>query len=717
MRSWLPLAIAGGALLLLLLLSRPEGASSAPPDHVPADAGTDARTPAAASAPAPPDLLRAAADAGPGVPDEGAAGRLRLRILHEDGLPAVGARVATLDLLAVPPAVHGQWSTDEDGCVDLGPWSEAIGATRPFVIACVQHVPVLRYAHRATGLEEVRLEQELALRGRVQVDGAPPGVVLPLQVSGFRDPAAALPPVAREVLATWGLGDGTAFAWVTPAGSLELRGFPAGEVLDLSFPDEYVLASDPGATPPVHVRAPLPTLDLQVDLLRLPALHGQLIRHVDAPRIESADHFPSFPSMLLHLEWTLVAGGVRQEGATGVGSGQTFRVPIPRLPLDRAELRVRDADGLLLGLRALEGPITGSMDLGTWIVPEAERAVELTVLGESGAPVADALVVAHRAVYGRTGRDGRLRLTMRVPPGTLTIGAFGFRLQRVALPDPPPQEWIVRLEPASRLRLEVLQPDGSPAPQVVAVLSYGEDLPSDAPEAVRGFEEVRGPPSSGATLSDQWHEHLYPLAEGRGEWSDLPIGADFTLEVWDLYDHSLDRQTLRLGAAESRSVQVRLPRAGRMLSGRVLAPDGAPLLNAAVSLGGLFQEVRSDASGRFSLGPDYGESTELLLSAEGYVTRWIRGEEVADDRDWVLEPARTVWIEARDASGVRTRTGSAPLLTVDGGWQAVSQERGTGLYEVRGVPLRPGVVTVPDTATSPVRIGPEQTEVLIAVKE
>ena len=656
----------------------------------------------------------------PPVQEPRAVAALRLRVLDGEGRPAVGARVATLDFSAAAPCLHGVYETDDRGEVDLGPWSPALGAERPFVIAHAHHAPVFLHASQAAGTEEVRLAQDLALAGIVRVDGAAPHEQIPVQVRGFRDPAAFLPPIAREVLAQWGLGGGVTTCWIGTDGRFTLRGLPPGEMLELIFPEGFVLLGDLDARHPAQLTVSTPNLDLQVDLRRLPAIRGRLMRFIESQEITiGADGFPefrAFPSLMMNLEWTCEVNGQRHEGSSPVSSGSDFSIPLPWPRVDHAELRVRDVDSTLLGARVLPGPIEGGCDIGAWTVPDAERVMQLRVIGESGAPVAGAISVAHGAVQGRTDADGRLRLALRAAPGTLTVGAFGHRIRREPIPDPPPAELTIRLEAASRLRMEVVQPDGAPARQVVAVISFGGSFPQDAPEAVPGFEEVHGPPPSGAIWSEGWREHHYALADGIGEWSDLPLDVEFTLQVRDLYDNLLYEESLRLAPVEERTVRVVVPRAGRVIGGRVMTPDGAPIAGASIGMGGMFQEVRSDAAGRFALDFFYGAAPELWIAADGRVTVWIRAPDFVPDADWVLEPARSVWIVAQDAGGVRVPAGLGPLLEVDGGWKGSGQERGPGLYEVTGVPLRPGVITVPGTASEPVRIGPDQTDVLISVR-
>jgi hypothetical protein len=708
------LAVAAALWLFLRTEKAPAPADSAAliPAHAPPDAGIWSD---------PSAVQRSLAEV-PGAEEEGEAPRLRLRLLDGEGRPAAGALIAQLDFSVTPALLIGVHQTDEQGEAEVGAWDEEPAASMQWVVSHANHAPLLVPAATEPGLQVLQLEALVALAGRVRVEGVAPGEVLRVDVRGFRDPAAAWPAAAREILAQWGLGSGATVCWVAADGSFAVRGLPAGEVLELTFPQGFLLRDDLTRRHPAVLSVTTPALDLQVELTRLPAIRGILMRHLETSAVTASAggdllQIPVFPSLLLVLEWTLVRGGEREEGTAWLSSGQSFTIPLTAPLPDRAELRVRDADSTLLGWRELPGPFDGGADLGTWIVPDPERSIDLTVEDERGQPIPNAIVVAHRAVHGRTGADGRVRLGLRAPPGILTIGAFGYRLQRVPVTEPAPAAITVRLEAASRLRLEVSEPDGSPARPLVAVLSYGDDLVPDAPEAVPDFEEVRGPPCSGAMWSQGWREHHYPLSNGAAEWSDLPDGAPLTLQVRDLHDFVLHEEILLLSGSETRLVRVLLPRAGRAITGRLLTPEGDPIAGGKAALGGWFQETATDAEGRFRIENYYGDAPSLMLWADGRVSRFTLPSEYADGRDWILEPARTVWIIALDPRGARCAAGLGPLLEIDGGWSGAGQERGPGLYEINGVPLRPGTVSVPETAIAPVRIGPEQTEVTIAVPD
>lgn len=700
-------------------LFRGGGAEPEPSAVAAADPMTAPREAGAWSDPA---ALQRSSAAAPGADEETVrASRLRLRAFDGAGRPAAGALVAQLDFSVEPPALRGVHEMDAHGEAEVGAWSADIAAATRWVASYPNHAPLLVPAAAAPGVQDLQFSAAAMLAGRVLVDGAAPGAPLRVAVRGFRDPAADWPPAARDILAQWGLGSGAAPLFVAPDGHFALRGFPEGDLLELTFPAGFVLREDPARRHPARVSAPTPARDLLIELSRLPAIRGTLMRRVEDAVIVAAEagqlQFPAFPSMLMKLEWSLWRGAESEEDGAWISSGHSFLIPLTAPAPDRAELRVLDHDGTLLSRRAVPGPLQDGAELGTWTVPDAVRPLDLTVLDESGQPIAHALAVAHRAVLGRTGSDGRIRLDLRAPPGTLTIGAFGFRLQRVPVAEPAPAELTVRLLPASRLRLEVTTPDGSPAQGLMAVLSYGEGLIPDSPEAVPGFEAVRGPPSGGAIWSEGWREHHYPLPDGSAEWSDLSGGAPLTLQVRDLYDTLLHEEQILLGDAETRLVRVLLPRAGRAITGRLLTPEGNPIAGGHASPGGMFQEATADAEGRFRFDHFYGESPSLMLWAEGRVSRTTQPAEFADGRDWILEPARTVWIVALDARGARCGAGRGPLLELDGGWQGAGQERGPGLYEVSGAPLRPGTVTVPGTAVAPVRIGAEQTEATVTVPD
>lgn len=662
------------------------------------------RTPIASEATAP------ALEAGSG---------LRLRVWTAAGEPARGARIAAMELGPPGPRMIGYYEPDEHGEVQVPDWRMEQSAQRPFVLACPDHAPLTFFAQPVDGVHAVRLTQEVALAGTVSVNGAPPAEPGLVRVSGFRDPAQALPAYAREILAQWGLGDGTTQFRFGPAGSFVLYGVPAGEVVELTFSDDFLLRDDPTRAHPARVRVTTPALHLTIDLVRLPVIRGTLQRRQEPPQaavsLDTGFQLFPFPQPWFGLEWTLYTGEASVDGGVAAHVGHEFRIPISSLNLTRAQLRVRDSGGTLIGMREVPGPISSDVDLGEWIVPDPERRLLLRVLDDRRAPVANALVVAHKAVQGRTDAEGCLALNFHVPTETLTVGAYGYRLQRLTLPDPPPAEWMIMLEPACRLRLEVVEPDGSPSHSAVAVFSLGGPIVEDSPEAVAGFSEVRGPPAGGGIWSQGWHELHYPVLGLPLEWSDLPVAVPFQLELRDVYDELLHQQELILGPGELRVVRVTTPRASRSLAGRVVAPSGEPISGATVFLGGMFREVNTDADGNFAFHASYAEAPSLWIHADGWVARTIEAAEWAPDQNWQLEPARTVWIECRDASGARVDAGLGPLLEVDGGWRGAGTRRGPGLYEVTGVPRRTGQVSIPDLPVVPTPLGADQTEILITV--
>jgi hypothetical protein len=565
-------------------------------------------------------------------------------------------------------------STDRDG---RAAFRRASAALDVVLVTADGHVPV-RVAREVEADEQVvMLDGRVTLAGWVRVAGTAPGEPVELKLTGFRDSSAGWCAAVRAELSRLELGESRVRVRTDASGRFELRGLPEREQVVFRVPERYRLVSPPDEGE-LQLSRPWHTVDTNVllSLSRLPVLTGRAVREREGP-------------VLVQLHFTRRDGErVTEQARTSVGAH--FAHPFAELDAVLLEVVFHEGgggEGAVLARRELRDGLNRSIELGDVRLSDV-RAQAVRVTDEGGAPIAGARIYSAGNVTGRAGADGLLSIEVSHEGGPITVGAFGFELRRVFVAPDAESPFQVILQPAARLRIVVEPAGGVPT---LSLLRIGVDLPGtledDAPEANDVFGDVRGP----APIAGEWTDHyrtLYYTPDGEGvlELSDPPLDVDIGVTLQGPHQHELASVKVRLARGERRELRLKLPGAPMQVFGTVLDADGEPVVGAVASFAGLFgPEASTDASGAFELGEVYAQGATLYIEAPGYVGVAAVGSASFLAGTFILEPARTVWVEVVDAAGERVEAEVQAVLAdgqVRGG-----HPRGTGLYQVDGVPL------------------------------
>jgi len=232
-----------------------------------------------------------------------------------------------------------------------------------------------------------------------------------------------------------------------------------------------------------------------------------------------------------------------------------------------------------------------------------------TVSAPDESPIAGARVVYERFPEPRevsTDSAGRFELaTSSVLGVDLRVLAAGFGLKRVELEkEAGERNCEIRLEPERHLQGRVLDESGAPLEGVRISATFPPELDGTTSDAAGHFE------LGGIGALD---EHS----------NDLTVR--LSKEGYPTTNHSVSRAELESGQA----LELRLAH-GTTLSGRVVAPDGAPVLGAWVSLGFYSyprNETYTDGDGRFEFRPLHRGLQRLWLWRAGFAQQrhdvWI----------------------------------------------------------------------------------------------
>lgn len=722
-----PLALTALALIALALVLwrlAPEGSRPALEPELPAptvDTGDPAGSLEESAKSTSPGTLenpeRRAAD----VPDEArpatpAEPGYRVRVQNAAGAPHAGARVALCDPDWIRQSFwYGSENpsqlTDAAGVADFG----AVGSNYSLVLVVVDGIaPNLEPRKTERGEQLVTLAANLSIEGRVWLDGTTPDRSLRLQIVGFRDPSADWCVAARRELSRHELGDSRLTVTTREGGAIEAHGLSAGEMVTLRVPETLRLVKPTREEQPRDLELLLPRTGLSLELTSLSLLTGRIVSRSRAGDTTSSTRLGASVTIIYRL---LRESGASIDGHLDTAVGKSFEIPFSATDLVGAELKfsTRWFGGEELARRELNERITGSRDLGDIVVGDTERELAIQVLDTLGAPIPGARAMTGGRVSPPADESGRIELAARAAAGWLSVGAAGYQLRRLQLPNVPPDPLVVTLRSANRLRIVVVSADGTPTRHIRVQLSLAGTLTDDLPEGNGEFAEVRGAvPFAGSWSSDR-RTHYYELdPDGVLVLSDLAPYEDLQVAVTDRYEHILAEATVQLGESETRELRFDLAHPPRDLDGRVIDPFGEPIASARVSLGGFLEEVRTGEDGRYLLEAVYAESPKLYVSADGFATRTIMGDELRRG-EIVLEPARTIWIEVVDATGARTP--ASVQLLFEGTEPIGGATHSPGFYQFDRVPTRSATAraTADDGRSTEAPVGLFETEVRLTL--
>ncbi len=635
-----------------------------------------------------------------------------VRVQNTAGVPYVGAHVALCDPGWTRSSFWIQTDnptrrTDAQGIADFG----AVRSNHSLVLVVMRGMaPRLEQRTTEHGEQRVTLTRNLSLEGRVWLDGAPPERSLKLEIVGFQDPSTNWCPAARLELSQHGLGDSRLSIETGAGGAFEAYGLSAGEVVTLRVPETLRLVNPTREEKPRDLELLLPRAGLSLELSSLSLLTGRIVSRDATVDTTSSTRHGAPVTIIYQL---LRESGASIDGHLDTAVGESFEIPFSATDLVGAELRfsTRWFGGEELARRELKERLTGSRDLGDIVVGETERELAILVRDTPGAPIPGARAMVGGRVSRPAGEGGRIQLTARPGVRWLSVGAASYQLRRFELPEVPPDPLVVTLRSANRLRIVVFSPDGKPAQHIRVQLTLAGTLTDDLPEGNGEFAEVRGAVPFAGSWSSDWRTHYYELgAEGVLELSDLAPNEDLKVAIADRYEHTLAEATVQLGESETRELRFDLSHPPRDLDGRVVDHSGEPIVSARVSLGGFLHEARTGEDGRYLLEAVYDESPRLYVSADGFATRTVTGDELRRG-EIVLEPARTIWIEVVDATGERTP--ASVQLLFEGTEPVGGATHSPGFYQFDRVPTRSATAraTTDDGRSIEIPVGPFETEV------
>jgi len=644
--------------------------------------------------------------------DPGPAGAL-YALRDADGAPLAGARV----VLCAAGEVLASGVTDDAGELATGEDREGSGKLLVLARGSAPRAPEVSMER---GRHEVVLERGAAVAGRILVNGAPPSERIPLVLLSHK----SLFSIEEELGLAWDALD----APPNPGRTIRMRAEIDGSFRfqrlsgdwegELVLPVDYPLA-DPSlaasAYSPNRVELDAPEEDLRIETTKRLALTGRIVELpareptpvAGAVVLPQLQYSPEPPASV--LAWQVRAD---DEGR--------FRIALASPSVFGGELSIGGADGTYVREIALEPrEVAEDWDLGDLALadPEAQRSVALVVLDADARPVAGAIAASGPAAPISAPTDGAGRATLRgVVPGVSTIAVYaaGYEVARVALPaaDPPGRpaaELEVVLRRGTLLEIRFLQPDGEPAPKLVARLSAArhpyrdEERPRSYPAYTRAgcsFYEVV--PLAGGEVAVRVHA----LREGRVTLNDLEPHLPLRLRVEGSLGSTIQEQDIApLAPEEHRAIEVVLARAPRTLRGRVMDEAGVPLPRATVGIrwtppdspNGTTALTRGfEDDGGFELGNVYEPEVFLSVEANGSVPVWNERFEVPVDGaplEFRLSPSRVVEVTVEDEAGMRLPAFVHAELPTGALVFGQEVEGETGVYLLRGLPRGEVAVT------------------------
>ncbi len=257
---------------------------------------------------------------------------------------------------------------------------------------------------------------------------------------------------------------------------------------------------------------------------------------------------------------------------------------------------------------------------------------------------------------------------------------------------------VVELEPANRLEVELVLPEGGdPARFTVRLFGEGvliRDPGTDFLAEQDHVEEWAMPPLTGGKV----HVVLSarPKASGLAVFRALEPGQEMTLKVQGVTGRAvyLEERVAPLGPAEVRRLRLDLTGVVRVFRGRVLDLEGNPLVRAYLQIGGQILGW-TDAEGRFLCFGAEPDPATLLVQHPTCATLFLPDYVLPADGapvEFRLAPAFRVVIEVVDQAG--TRVPGAEVYILRGGFTTTTHDLGDGRHEATSLSSEPVQVRV-----------------------
>ena len=514
-----------------------------------------------------------------------------------------------------------------------------------------------------------------AVAGRLRLDGGPPGEIagLALDVSEERERGSA-----------WSR------THAAPDGSFRFEGVPADWSGNVLLPAHYRLAR-----PDEHGRrtrafpARAWDLALEIDVERVPTLRGRVLGAADRAPVAGL-------RILLNANW----GDSSYVDSTETDGQGRFRHPLRGDKLLELTLSGDNESGTIAhatwDATTLPGPdLRGDVDLGDLILQPARTAV-VVVLDPDGRPFAGARVVERGQLLGRaveTGADGRAEVYLSDALESLEVQARGYSI--VSLPPPAPGTQVeVRLRPANRLVIEVVDVHGMPWLRGRVRLSAARPPFADGRDTLDDYFVGAHAPLGTIMGRDRQGSFVYFTTDesGRVELQSLEVGQAFELAVEDVLNAVGGRRSCTgLADAEHRVERLALEREGWRVTGRCVDGRRAPLAGARVELRATLESLtlECDTEGSFASPLLLVETLRLRASAAGFADVVLDAVAPPAELELVLEPGRDLRVALHDERGVPVTVGDLNVRSPVTGTGWVARESQPGVFDFAGVPAAP----------------------------
>jgi hypothetical protein len=510
------------------------------------------------------------------------------------------------------------------------------------------------------------------LAGRVVVNGGPPGEQIELRfVSTQEEPS----PESHGSFST------------DVAGYFRHEGLPLDWEGSIRVPVPFRLANS--ADPFEYTRSvPLehPREDLVIDVIRLPALRGRLLR---------ADRTPAKGVGLdLRLSWS---DGSRNDTGARADSEGRFAAEMEQDDLAHVSVEADADDGASCALEfardALRASLRfGDLDMGDLFLSPG-RYANLRVLDPQRSPVAGARVQtegSNSRIHVETSSSGEALVPIGKEVTGLAILARGFAVERL----PPPLDEVlveVVLRHTNRLRVLMLDPTGMPLPEGRLRVSASRALFEGGLPYPDPFLRTGGS-FFGTSGADGIYSVLVSGPDGLIELQELQPGLEFELSVVDrIGGVGAELACPGLGAEEQREVSLVLERFPQQLRGRCVDPASAPLEGAQVAIGGPNScHETTGADGRFVSPPLFARAVNVSAELNGYGAAQIQDvDPSAGEVVLTLSAGRSLRVELRDTAGRAVKRGMLTARNPDGArsWRASSG--GDGFLDFPTMPFEP----------------------------
>lgn len=442
------------------------------------------------------------------------------------------------------------------------------------------------------GTTELVLAEGLTLRGRVTVDGKPPGRPIALSLGDLAPAGIPIAPTlaARDAFLAGSSPQSFGFPVVTADdGSFNVEGVLATAAGRVEIQcDEDRLELDPTRVDPESGSFQRIRLPLSSDLGVIPLL----TRHLLKGRIRSDDGGPPpGGAFVIVLAMAACPGGGMGRATAPIATDPdgAFATPLP-FGLDYlgvASLSIQAHAGPGAPPTVFEFPSSppGALDVGDLRLPP-RRQVRCAVRGTDGDPmrgVAVSDIVRDGAsTEAVTDEAGVARLDLPLGPRVLRATADGFNVAYAAVPEGASYVDMT-ISAAGRLEVHVFAADGSPAPMTPFVLRRPWHEPPGPPER-RGLEqnaetgwEGTNAPDLGAPAGDV---ETSATTNSAGVFAMRGLEAGDSVEITILAYGPPRRVRL---SKSTTLVEFRMPSDAPEFAVKVQGPDGGAVANVGVS--------------------------------------------------------------------------------------------------------------------------------------